>query len=111
MTEQTFTVHEACAATGITPVCLHQWIERDYFVPLHNPPCGVRRQYTLRDIVHVAAMVELGIAGLPPVRAAEILGASPLSTAGRQTVVARRGQTEIRLNLAAVTERVCSALI
>ncbi|MFN3624475.1 MAG: MerR family transcriptional regulator [Hyphomicrobium sp.] len=111
MTERTFTIHEACAATGITPVCLHQWIERDYIVPLHNPPSGARRHYTLSDIVHIAAMVELGMAGLPPVRAAEILGASPLSTVGRQTVVARRGQAEIRLDLAAVTKRVRSALL
>jgi len=111
VTERTFTIHQACTAMGITPVCLHQWIERDYFVPLHNPPPGVRREYTLRDIVHVAAMVELGLAGLPPVRAAEILGTSPLDTAGRETIVTHRGQTEIRLDLAAVTERVRTALL
>jgi DNA-binding transcriptional MerR regulator len=111
VTEPTFTIHQACAATGITPACLHQWIERDHFVPLHNPQSGIRREYTLRDIVHVAAIVELTMAGLPPLRAAEILGTSPLDTAGRQTMVARRDQTEIRLNLAAVTERVRTALL
>lgn len=111
MTERTFTIHETCAAVGITPVCLHQWIEREHFAPLRESQSGIRREYTLRDIVHLAAIVELGTAGLPPCRAAKILGTSPLDTAGRQTVIARRGHTEIRLDLAAVTERVRSALI
>jgi hypothetical protein len=61
--------------------------------------------------MHLATIAELGLAGFRPGRAAQILGASPQDTAGRQTVVARRGHTEIRLNLAAVTERVRTALI
>lgn len=111
MTERTFTIHEACAAVGVTAVGVHQWIQREHFVPLREPQSGLRRDYTLRDIVHLAAIAELGKAGVPPGRAAKILGPSPLDTAGRQTVVARRGHTEIRLNLAAVTERVRTALI
>ena len=110
MTERTFTIHDACAAVGITSVCVHQWIERGHFVPLRETRQGVQRDYTLRDIVHLAAIAELGMAGLRPGRAAQILGASPLDTAGRQTVVARRGHAEIRLDLASVTDRVSTAL-
>lgn len=110
MTEHTFSIHDACAAAGVTPVCVHQWIQREHFVPLREPQSGLRREYTLRDIVHLAAIVELGMAGLRPGRAAKILGTSPLDTAGRQTVVARRGHAEIRLDLASITDRVSTAL-
>lgn len=110
MTERTFTIHDACGAVGITHCCLHQWIEREHFVPLRESQSGLRREYTLRDIVHLAAIAELGMAGLPVARAAQILGASPLDTAGRRTVVARRGHTEIRLDLASIADRVRTAL-
>ena len=111
MTERTFSIHETCVAIGATPTSLHQWIQRGHFHPLREPQSGLRREYTLRDIVHLAAIVELGKAGLPPGRATKILGTSPLDTAGQETVIARRGHAEIRLDLAAVTERVRTALI
>jgi len=111
MTERTFTIRDACTAAGITSVCVHQWIERGHFVPLRETRQGVPRDYTLRDIVHLAAIAELGMAGLRPGRAAQILGASPQDTAGRETVVAHRGHAEIHLDLAAITERVRTALI
>lgn len=110
MTERTFTIHDACAAVGITPCCLHQWIGREHFVPLHETQQRIRREYTLRDIVHLAAIVELGMAGVPVARAAQILGASPLDTAGRRTIVARRGHAEIRLDIASIADRVRTAL-
>jgi len=111
VTERTFTIHEACAAAGITAACLHQWIERGQFVPLRDTQSGRAREYTLRDIVHLAAIVELDAAGLSVSSAVELLGTSPMETAGRQTVIARRANTEIRLNLAAVTDRVRTALL
>ncbi len=111
MTERTFTIHEACAAAGITAACLHQWIERGQFVPLRDTQQGHAREYTLRDIVHLAAIVELDAAGLSVSSAIDLLGTSPMETAGRQTVIARRATTEVRLNLAAVTERVRTALL
>ncbi len=111
MTERTFSIHDVCAAVGITSVCVHQWIERGHFVPLRETRKGVQRDYTLRDIVHLAAIAELGKAGLRAGRAAQILGASSQNTAGHATVVVQRGHTEIRLNLTAVTERVRAALI
>lgn len=111
MTERTFTIHEACATAGITPVCLHQWIERGQFIPLRDTQSGRAREYTLRDVVHLAAIVELGTAGLPVTRATQVLGVSPLDAAGRQTVIARRGNTEIRLDIASIVNRVRAALI
>jgi len=111
MTERTFTIHDACAAAGTTPVCVHQWIQREHFVPLREPQSGLRREYTLRDIVHLAAIVELRMAGLGPGRAAQILGASALDTAGRQTVVVRRGHAEVHLDLASIADRVRTALM
>jgi DNA-binding transcriptional MerR regulator len=110
MSERSFTIHETCAAVGVTAVSVHQWIQREHFVPLHEPQAGLRRDYTLRDIVHLAAIAELGKAGVPPVRAAKILGTSPLDTAGRQTVVARRSHAEIRLDLASIADRIRTAL-
>jgi DNA-binding transcriptional MerR regulator len=111
VTERTFTIHEACAATGVTPVCLHQWIEREHFTPLHDPAPGLRREYALRDIVHIAAMVELARIGLPIRRAAQMLGTSPLDTAGRRTITLRQGDAEIRLALAPVIDRIRAALL
>jgi hypothetical protein len=61
--------------------------------------------------VHLAAIVELDAAGLSVSRAVELLGASPIDTAGRQTVIVRRGHAQVRLNLAAVSERVRAALL
>ena len=111
MTERTFTIHEACAAAGMTAACLHQWIERGQFVPLREAQPGRAREFTLRDIVHLAAIVELDAAGLSVSGAIELLGASPTDTAGRQTVIVRRGHAQVRLNLAAVSERVRAALL
>ena len=110
MTERTFTIHDACAAVGVTPVSVHQWIQREHFVPLREPQLGLGREYTLRDIVHLAAIVELGKAGLRPGRAAQILGTSPQDTAGRQSVVVQRGHAEIRLDLASIADRISTAL-
>ena len=110
MTERTFTIHEACAAVGVTAFSVHRWIQREHYIPLREPQLGLRRDYTLRDIVHLAAIAELGKAGLPAGRAAKILGTSPLDTAGRQTVVARRGHAEIRLDVASISDRIRTAL-
>ena len=111
MTKRTFSIHDACAAVGISSVCLHQWIERGHFIPSRDAPAGISREYTLRDVVHIAAIVELTRIGLPVGRAVQILGACPLDTARRRTVVARIGHAEIRLNVTAVAERVRLALV
>lgn len=48
MTERTFTIAGICAAVGISPARLHQWIGRARFEPIRHIRAGVVRQYTLR---------------------------------------------------------------
>ncbi|MEW5704841.1 MAG: MerR family transcriptional regulator [Pseudomonadota bacterium] len=110
MTERTFTVAEVCAAVGISPPRLHQWIERGQFDPVRVTRSGVARDYTLRDAIHLAAITRLQTAGLPISRAAELIGTSPLQTAGQDIVSARKGDVEVVIDLASVTRDVRASL-
>jgi DNA-binding transcriptional MerR regulator len=110
VTERTFTIAEICTAVGISPFCLHQWIERHHFEPIRETRAGVGRDYTLRDAIHLAAIVRLQAAGLTVSRAAALIGASPLQTAGQDIVCACRGDVEVLIDLASVARDVRSRL-
>jgi hypothetical protein len=79
--------------------------------PASRDSRGVARDYTLRDVIHIAAIVELESTGLSLSRSIQIMGISPVDNAGREIVSENNGNTEIRLDLAAITERVRTALI
>jgi DNA-binding transcriptional MerR regulator len=110
MTERTFTIAEVCVAVGISPARLHQWIERDQFKPIRGTRSGVGRDYTLRDAIHLAALVRLQAAGLTVSRAVALIGTSPLQTAGQDIISARRGDVEVVIDLASVTRDVRASL-
>lgn len=110
MTERVFVIADACAASGISVFNLNQMIHRGRFVPIRETRMGVPRGFTLRDIVHIAAIAELHAAGLSLGRAVEIAGASAEGTAGRETVVHRHSETEIVLNVPSIARRVRTRL-
>ena len=110
MTERTFTIAEICTAVGISPFCLHQWIERHQFEPIRETRAGVGRDYTLRDAIHLAAIVRLQAVGLTVSRAAALIGTSPLQTAGQDIVSARKGDIEILIDLSSVAHDVRTRL-
>ncbi|MCW5750228.1 MAG: MerR family transcriptional regulator [Alphaproteobacteria bacterium] len=110
MTERTFTLAEVCAAVSISPARLHQWIERGQFEPIRGTRSGVARDFTLRDAIHLAAVIRLQSAGLPVSRAVALVGISPLETAGQDMVSARRGDVEVVIDLASITRDVRSRL-
>jgi DNA-binding transcriptional MerR regulator len=110
MTERTFAIADVCAAVGISPARLHQWIERGQFTPVHGTRCGVGRDYTLRDAVHLGALVCLQAAGVPISRAAALIGTSPSQTASQDVVSARKGAVEVVVDLASIARDVRSRL-
>lgn len=110
MTERVFTIDDACAASGIFRFNLHQMIHRGRFVPSRKTRKGVARGFTLRDIVHIAAIADLHAAGLSLARAVEVAGSSAEGTAGRETIVQRHGETELVLNVSNIAGRVRARL-
>lgn len=110
MTERTFTIAEVCAAVGISPPRLHQWIERGQFEPIRGTRSGMARDYTLRDAIHLAAITRLQMAGLPISRAVELIGTCPLQTAGQGIVSVRRGNVEVVIDLASIARDVSASL-
>ena len=111
MTERTFTIDAVCAATGVSPACIHKWINLQYVNPIHPTRRGVHRPFTLRDAIHLAAIKQLQVLGLPVSRAATIIGHSPLETAGQDDLTARIGDAEIRLDMTAIAARVRTRLV
>jgi DNA-binding transcriptional MerR regulator len=110
MTERVFAIADACAASGISRFNLHQMIHRGQFVPARGTRFGVRRGFTLRDIVHLTAIADLHAAGLSLARAVEIAGSSAEGTTGRETIIRRHGETELVLNVSNIAGRVRARL-
>ena len=110
MTERVFAITDACTASGISVFNLHQMIHRGRLVPTRETRKEVARGFTLRDIVHIAAIADLRAAGLSLARAVEVAGRSVEGTAGRETVVHRHGETEIVLNVPNIARRVRARL-
>ena len=110
MTERVFAIADACAASGVSRLNLHQMIHRRRFVPTREAQKGLSREFTLRDIVHIAAIADLRSAGLSLARAVEVVGRSAEGTAGREAIHHQHGVTEISLDIAGITARVLNKL-
>ena len=110
MTERIFTIMHATSASGLSPNNIAQMISRGRFQPSCKTRRGTYRPYTLRDIVHLAAIADLHAAGLSLARAVEIAGSSAEGTAGRETVIRRHGETEVVMNVANIVRRVHARL-
>jgi DNA-binding transcriptional MerR regulator len=106
MSEPTFGIAEVCAVVGITEARLHQWIERGQFRPMRETRPGIGREYTLSDAVHLAALVRLLALGMPVSRAAELIGTSPVRTAGKRLVRVGVGDIEVSINVGAIADTV-----
>jgi DNA-binding transcriptional MerR regulator len=111
MTERTFAIKDICTAVSATPFRVHAWISRGYFEPVNPVQSGVARDFTLQDAIHLAAILRLGATGIPVARAVQLIGRSPLQTAGQEVLSARVGDTEIRLDMTAIAERVRTRLL
>ena len=110
MTERIFTIMNATSASGLSPNNIAQMISRGRFQPSCKTRRGTYRPYTLRDIVHLAAIADLHAAGLSLARAVEIAGRSAGGTTGRETIVRRHGETELVLNVSNIAGRVRARL-
>jgi len=110
MTERIFTIMHATSASGLSPNNIAQMISRGRFQPSCKTRRGTYRLYTLRDIVHLAAIADLHAAGLSLARAVEIAGCSAEGTAGRETVIRRHGEAEVVLNVSNIAGRVRARL-
>lgn len=110
MTERVFTIINATSVSGLSPANVAQMISRGRFQPSFKTRRGTYRPYTLRDIVHLAAIADLHAVGLSLGRAVEIAGVSAEGTAGRETIVHRHGESEIVLNVAGIAARVRNKL-
>lgn len=110
MTERTFTIIDAAAVSGLSRHSISKMISLGQFRPLCGTHRGTCRPYTLRDIVHLAAVSDLHAAGISLCRTVEFLGASAEGTAGRENVIHRYGETEIVQDIAAITARVLDDL-
>ncbi|MDO8608903.1 MAG: phage portal protein, partial [Phaeospirillum sp.] len=106
MSERVFSIDTVSEVTGISRANLHQMICRRHFVPIHSTRNGVARDFTLRDMVHLAVVSDLRSIGIDLRRAVNMVGSSADGTAGRDIVTCRSGDIEITVDVARIADRV-----
>ncbi|CAA7615721.1 phage portal protein [Magnetospirillum sp. UT-4] len=106
MSERVFSIDTVSEVTGISRANLHQMICRRHFVPIHSTRNGVARDFTLRDMVHLAVVSDLRSIGVDLRRAVNMVGSSADGTAGRDIVTCRSGEIEITVDVARIADRV-----
>ncbi len=111
MSERVFSIDTVSEVTGISRANLHQMICRRHFVPIHSTRNGVARDFTLRDMVHLAVVSDLRSIGIDLRRAVNMVGSSADCTAGRDIVTCRSCEIEITVDVARIAERIRDRMV